>query len=302
MSRWRIAEPRCKLIALVWLWLGLGASNAHATARMVISLSGPTTVLVDQAVMHSAGAGARCVLNLGAGVHLLSFSDSAGTVLQTVSLDVPEGADIQARFGPTLVITSPAELAATLEAPSFDSNEGQRVRPTTTYNSQYAGNSAGFQDALGSAGSAVGARLEATGPMTGYDAASSAGSYVGTVLRTAEAGGMGAFSGTNRAGRQGRPLPKDEPRGTVVFFNPGGHPTVIYLEGFVLAVWEPGTTTETRVKLEVGRHMLEIRDLQTDAVLHKGELRIDEDFEVQLRIDAISAPEAVNRSWAWQAW
>ena len=112
MTRWRLVEPCCRSLALLWLWLGLGASTAHGAARMVISLSGPTTVLVDEAVMHSAGAGTRCVLNLGAGVRVLSFSDSAGTVLETVSLDVPEGADIQARFGPTLVITSPATVSS----------------------------------------------------------------------------------------------------------------------------------------------------------------------------------------------
>ena len=48
--------------------------------------------------------------------------------------------------------------------------------------------------------------------------------------------------------------------------------------------------------------MLEIHDLQSHALLHKGELRIDEDFEVQLRLDAGAAPQALNRSWAWQPW
>jgi hypothetical protein len=273
---------------------------------MVISLAEPTTVLVDDAVMHSSGAGMRCVLNLGAGTRVLSFLDGGGTVLETVSLQVPDGVDIQARFGPGLVITAPLELVATLEAPSFNSQGSMGIRPSTTLGSQSAGDRGDHGAALSMAREVVGSTLEATAPpedlAVANTVANTVATTVGTALRTAEAGGIGAFRGGGSTGRQGRPLPKDEPTGAVIFLNPMGHPTVVYLDGFVLASWEGGRRAEVQVQLEVGRHMLEIHDLQSHALLHKGELRIDEDFEVQLRLDAGAAPQALNRSWAWQPW
>jgi len=296
---------------------GLMVSGAvEASSRLVVDVSDPVTIYVDGMAIQSAMPGQSVKVNhLESGSHAVVFRDQQGQIVDEEWLYVPEGIQILATFdlAAGFVVTYPEggtsppdeeERAAADDETenTFDKNEGDgtsHATPTTEDSStsdQWNAASREVRNIVGTTASVV-------APGTTSVVNSVAAPVVRTAassIRNAEAGGVDALRGSGPTFQQGRPIPPQAKTGTVDFFNLLGEPAVIYLEGFTLAVFESGEKN-AKVKLEIGRHTIEIWDGDTMRVRYKGVLQIDEGFTVQLAFSDGSPPEATNRSWSWSA-
>lgn len=187
-------------------------------------------------------------------------------------------------------------LAPEGEAGSFDMNEGDgRAGPQGEDGP--AGDYGTWSRTVGTAGRVVGGAVVpgvggavgTVAPAAAYGAAS--------VVRNAEAGGVGALSGGSTF-RQGRPIPKKADTGMVAFQCPSDDPIVVYLEGFVIAQVGPGSQ-KAKAKLEVGRHKLEFMDADTGKFIYRGVVDIEKDQTITLEIGDAHPPKATDRTWAW---
>lgn len=313
--------------------LGLAWSGASwAGARLVITVTDPCVVVLDGTQRHDAQAGQRVAMShVPAGVHRIEFRSLDGGFLYETLVDLPDATEVAVRYGiqEGAVVTSPMGVIgpdvqagsatpaaaadpsagperAAADDPvesSFDTNEGKH-NPQRVYEqgTDARANYRGFQQAAGTTARVVGTTV-APG---GAGVVATGGSYLvrGTTnaLRTAEAGGLDALRG-GRSGssfKQGRPIPPQAETGSVTLISTAGEPYLVFLEGFTVATFNPGTTKQ-KVKLEVGRHLLELWDTDAASVRWKGVVQIDKDQNVTVEFSDAQAPAGTERGWAWSA-
>lgn len=314
-------SPAFRLIAA--LPLLLLPRVADAASRLVVHLGQPASVRVDGRTIPPNG-GQVTVNNIAPGPHDIEFQGLNGELVGSARIQVPANGDVQVHWEPGsplrvtgAAVAGPAPTAPSAEPPpppsevaskppeegdttSFDENgEGSAKGQRAPARSQYAGNPQGLGTAVGTAARVGGSTLapRATG-LVGFAAPAVVGTTA-NMVRNAEAGGVGAISGPGPRAYQGRPIPPAAKTGTVVLVNPPGDPTIVYLEGFVVAQLGPERTKQT-VTLEVGRHLLEFWDAETVQPIYKGVVLIDEGASVVVEFSDASAPKATERAWAWQ--
>ena len=76
--------------------------------------------------------------------------------------------------------------------------------------------------------------------------------------------------------------------------NLDGEPSTVYLEGFVIADFTEGQTDRT-VKLEVGRHAIEIWNAQTLQVMYRGVVQVEKGYTLLVEFSHTQAPQAPAR-------
>lgn len=294
-------------------------SAANAASRLMVTLGQPAQVYLDGEVKVASGD--RVTVNhIAPGTHLLEFHSLTGEVLDKLQVTVPADTVVQVRWSAGAPVqvqggavapagapppVAPAPDAETVgskppeaqEATSFDVNDEGTASGQRAPSNGPAGNSAAFRQV---AGTAARVGLSTVAPAATAITTTAAPALVrGTanMVRSAEAGGAGAFRGGSRA-YQGRPVPPAAKLGRVVLINEPGDPTFVVVDGFVVARFAPGTSKQT-VTLEVGRHTLEFQDAETLQPLYKGVVTIEEGQVVQLQFSDAQAPVATERTWAW---
>jgi len=313
-------------------WLSLPAlwllcAPAWAASRVVVTLTEPATIYLDGQPQNGGMGGQRVVINgVAPGAHRVEVRDINGQVLHSGTLQVPDGAEVTATYGtgPGFVVTSPvgAESGAAAEgtgggdtpderpaaddqvASTFDTNEGSVTNAHVATEGR-AGNPDGFNKTVNTgaqvartAGTTVGLVSPTVAVATVAVPAAARGAS--SMVRNADAGGIDALRGGTSTFKQGRPIPPAAVTGYVEFQDLDGEPAMVYLEGFTIAAFARGDGKK-KVKLEIGRHDIEIWDAETAQVRYKGVLQIDKDFTVIVAFSESQAPQATNRSWAWYA-
>ena len=202
--------------------------------------------------------------------------------------------------------TSPVAAAARRRPPadaqdpsasSFDMNEDGRTGPGAgARRSNPARGSYTAQRVAGNVarGAAV---MAAPNAMSVAAVGGSVVSGAASMVRNAEAGGTRGW-GTAPAPRQGRPTPPDAEMGTITLVSIAEEPYTAYLEGFVIAEVGPGKPSQ-RVRLEVGRHLIELWDGDTNTVRWKGVAELTRDAKMTVEFSDAAAPASPDRSWAW---
>ena len=294
-------------------------SAAQAASRLMVTLGQPAQLFLDGQIKVASGD--RVTVNhIAPGAHLLEFHSLTGEVLEKVQVHVPAdavvrirwtaGAPVQVEGGSVSEPGAPPPVAPPAdpgtvgskppeeqEATSFDVNDEGTASGQRAPSDGPAGNPAAFRQV---AGTAARVGLSTVAPAATAITTTAAPALVrGTanMVRTAEAGGAGAFRGSSRP-YQGRPVPPAAKLGRVVLVNEPGDPTFVVIEGFVVARFAPGTSKQT-VTLEVGRHTLEFQDAETLKPLYKGVVTVEEGEVVQLQFSDAQAPVATERAWAW---
>ena len=312
-------------LLVAWLLACLPLA-ARAAGRIVLTSSEPCTVYLDDQPAVDAMAGMRAVLaSVPAGVHALALRTATGEVLFDGRVEVPDGVQVTATFdrGAGLVITSeqgrllsgeaapeepvdygPGGRPPEPEVTTFDMNEGRPIPARTTPSSRTAGNYEAFSSTVSTAGRVAGTATQVATPgvATTVSVATGAARVASSTLRNAEAGGTSALGRGSRSStfRQGRPIPPKAVTGFVEFQVDPPHAYVVYLEGFVIAELGPGRPSQ-KVKLEVGRHHIEIWDPDLAQPVYKGVLMIEKDYTLALRFGPDAPPEAPDRPWMWSA-
>ncbi len=311
-------------LLVAWLFAFLPLA-ARAAGRLAITASEPCTVYLDDQPAVDAMTGMRAVIAyVPAGVHALALRTATGEVLFDGRIEVPDGARVEATFdrGAGLVLTSDQGRLLTGEAApeepvdygpggkppepevtTFDMNEGRPVPArSSSSSSRTAGNYQAFSSTVSTAGRVAGtaAQVATPGVATTVAVASGAARAASSTLRNAEAGGTAALGRGSRSStfRQGRPIPPKAVTGFVEFQESQPHPYVVYLEGFVIAELGPQRPSQ-KVKLEIGRHHIEIWDPDLAQPVYKGVLMIEKDYTVKLRFGPDAPPEATERPWMW---
>lgn len=317
-----LRQPLALLLAL------LVSTPAAAASRLVVQLAEPVVVLVDGAAQTASGT--RVTVNhIQPGPHTVALRRMSGEDLASVRIDVPADAQVTVRWSPGQPLSvegahaaTPAGGAAPAGAPpptadpgdpdaprasappdpadigSFDQNEG-------TYGGQRppaegpAGNPGGFNRTVGTvARVGVGAVAPRVAPIVA-PAAGGLAHGTASMVRNADAGGASAFRGPT-APRQGRPIPPKAKIGHVELVNPTGYPCAVYVEGFEVARFGPGSVKQV-VRLEEGRHVLTFTDLATLQPRYAGLVRITEGARVVVEFGQDAPPSATAQSWAWES-
>lgn len=314
--------PSSRALAALALAALAGAFGpaAHAASRLVIHLDTPAVVSVDGATLPLPAGSSRAVVNhIIPGPHAVEFRTPTGALEQSVVVDVPADTEVVGRYatGQGLVLTSggsvragttavavsgapagPPPPAAPPPSTTFDANEGpahgQRL-PTEGR----AGNPEGAAQTIGTVGRVVGGTVAPGATFVVGTAAPAVARGAASLARNAEAGGLSALSGSGPTFRQGRPVPPKVDTGAVDLVSTDGGAYLVFLEGFLLAELGPGRP-KANVKLEVGRHLLEIWDASTMVPTWKGVVTIDKNVAVPIELGG-GPPRAPTRSWAWQA-
>lgn len=324
---------------LLGLFVGL---PAHAASRVVFMLADPQIqVVMDNAPLRPAGMPTKVTANhVSAGKHQVVVQRGSQELSRS-TLEIPDGASVTVRVGPSggLEVSgappatgaAPAAAAAPAAPPpsaaadpaapasgrsaggsalgaatvvnpeddmshSLDMNEGNG-RGGAREGDGLGGDYQTFARATGATARVVGG-VAAPRVTSGVGAAAPAVAHGATnLVRNAEAGGIDALRGSSNF-RQGRPIPPKADTGTVVFVAPTDDPTIVYLEGFVIAQVGNGRA-QARTKLEVGRHLLEFMDADTGQVVYKGVLTVDKDETTTLEVTDATPPKATDRTWAW---
>jgi hypothetical protein len=86
--------------------------------------------------------------------------------------------------------------------------------------------------------------------------------------------------------------------GTVTLVSMTGEPYTAYLDGFVIAEVGPGNPSQ-RVRLEVGRHLIELWDGDTNTVRWRGVAELTKDSKMTVQFSDAVAPASPDRKWAW---
>ncbi len=295
------------------------ARPADAASRLVVVVQGPYNVVLDQVPVTSAASLGKTTLAVDPGRHQVQVRDTAGVVLYSAAIMVPDGTSATATWDGTAMtyVGAYEATAVTVEGDAPLKAEGDEPAPEDTAaldaaNDQDEGNqlaSAHGQRAVDDH-HAVGGRiptevtdvvgdvatttLGVSNPTTNLVYGAAAGAVY--MLDTAAAGGIGPrYSPDARQGNPNVPPPVLE---EVRFHNEGGRPMRVYVDGMWLDDFAEGETDKT-FKLEVGSRQLQFADLQRQAVIYQGSLRVKEDYVIDLSFSPTQAPQATNANWAW---
>jgi hypothetical protein len=312
---------RLLLVALGWAL----SAPAWAAARLVVQVNEPgVKVAIDgRPVVATAG---RVVANhLSAGAHALEFRGPDGQVAHAVTVMLADGDDARGRYtlasGLSVQGAAPPAQAAAVgpqtspvaaapppppppadttdpAASTFDMNEGGR-----------GGVGSGPGDVQGPARGTYTAQRVASGVARGAAVVAAPNLVTVTAVGGAVAGGAASLARNAHAGgtrgwgssptpRQGRPTPPKADMGTITLVSTSGEPYTVYLDGFVIAEVGPGKPSQ-RVRLEVGRHLIELWDGDTNQVRWKGVAELTKDAKMTVQFSDAVAPASPDRSWAW---
>lgn len=292
------------------LTLGLLTSPASAASRLTLALDEPVMVVIDGAMVSTTMGGQKAVLSaMQPGPHPVEIRSPEGKPLYVGRLDMPDNSEVTARFtrGIGLTVTGGGAHAQETTAPSATFVAGGT--PTNTARSAEATPSAGspagtgkttvsaVRDTVGSAALVAGTVVAPVSTFVATNVVPGAASSVGSMVRNADAGGLDAIRGGPTAFRQGRPIPPKVPTGYVEMVSARGEPALVFLEGFLIADMRNGA--KRKVQLEVGRHLIEIWDGETQLVRWKGVVEIQKNTAFQLVFTDEIAPYSPDRSWAW---
>jgi hypothetical protein len=315
-ARFALMAPFAALLVAVLGWSGV----AEAASRLVIELADPVKVSVDGRPI--VGAAARAVVNhIQPGHHLLEFRAFDGKLAHEVNVEVGVGGEVRGRYSFAQGLVLEGALASAQAAPSgptgspaagaappaddkpvvssFDMNEGSNSGKVAGSGPSESPNRAEYNAQRVASGVARGA-VSMAAPSLGsaLTVGGLAARGASTMVRTAPAGGVNAINGSSQSARQGRPIPPKAVTGTVVVVSTSGEPYVVYIEGFVVAQLD-NTRPSRKVRLEIGRHTMEIWDADTDAIRWKGVAEVTKDSVLKVEFSDTVAPHATARSWAW---
>lgn len=304
---------------LLLMWSG----PALAASRLVVTMQDPGMIYVDDQLIQTGPGVQKAVVNyIDPGVHRILIRQTDGILLYQGTVSIPVDSEVSALFaGERFTVTSPvgttdsseAEVAGTQSVAAdakaeagevestFDMNEGSAPTSISSSDStpRAGGNYSNWSGTARTAGQVGGVVAPTvTGAVTlGSVAVSSAASAV----RNACAGGVDSLrrSSGSSGWRQGRPIPPAAVTGYAALSYEGEKPVTIYVAGFVVA--ELSGSGSGKVKLEVGRHEVEIWDTAARLVLWKGVLQIEKDYTVPLAFSETRAPVATERPWLWSA-
>ncbi len=292
---------------------------AQAASRLVLAVTEPVAVYVDGAQVSSPMGGRAVVNHITPGTHSVVFRGMDGQLTYESWVLIPADAEVSARYDPSrglvitgdvgLVVTAPtgpsetrADEAVVVSDPnatgtvsSFDMNEGKTNNTNITQPDQAGGDYTQFTRAVGTVGMGV---ATVVAPTTTTLVTTAVGGVAATV-RSAESGGISSLGKSSSTPKQGRPVPPKAITGHVKFSNLDGMASTVYLDGFVIAQFTGPTSAARAVKIEVGRHPIEIWDDTTRRPLYRGIVQVDKDYTLLLEFSGTQAPAAPERSWAW---
>ena len=311
------------LLSLLVLGLPL---RADAVSRLVVQVNEPgVQVRVDGRPVLATGG--RVVANhLAAGQHRLEFQGPDGQVVHAVTLVLADGEDARGRYtldgGLSMQGGVPAAQAASAAPPrspvvaapppepppadtldpaasTFDMNEGtQSGVGAGSGGARRGSNFDGYRAQQVAVGVARGAAVVAApNAVNVASAGASVASGAARMIRNSPGGAPGTW-GSSPAPRQGRPTPPEAEMGTVTLVSMAEEPYTVYLDGFVVAQLGPGKPSQ-HVRLEVGRHLLELWDGDTNQVRWKGVAELTKDSKMTVRFSDDTAPSSPDRAWAW---
>jgi hypothetical protein len=302
------------LIALVW------SGAADAASRLVVELADPVKVIVDGRPV--VGAAGRAVVNhIQPGHHLLQFRAPDGKLAHEVNVEVGADGEVRGRYSLAMGLVFEGALASAQAAPdgptsspaaeappppddkpvvsSFDMNDGSNSGKVAGLGPSEGPNRAQYNAQRVAGGVARGAvAMAVPAAPTALAVGAVAARGASSMVRNAPAGGVSAVNGSSSRARQGRPIPPKAVTGTVVVVSTAGEPYVVYIEGFVVAELDV-TRPSRKVRLEIGRHTLEMWDADTGTVRWKGVAEVTKDSVVKVEFSDAVAPHAASRSWAW---
>ncbi|RME22517.1 MAG: hypothetical protein D6798_15630 [Deltaproteobacteria bacterium] len=303
----------------ILLWTLLLAGPGRAASRLVITVQGPYNVVLDQVPVTSAASLGRTTLSVDPGRHQVQVRDAAGAVLYSATITVPDGVSATGTWdgaamtwvgaAETTAVTVPGDVPLKAdgdEPPPEDVAALERANdpdPANQLASAHGQRAVDDHHPVGGripgevtdvVGDVATTTLGVSSPTRDLVVGAAAGAI--TMLDTAAAGGLGRrYSPDARQGNPNVPPPVLE---EVRFHNEGGRPMRIYVDGMWLDDFAEGETDKT-FKLEVGSRRLQFADLQRQAVIYEGSLRVREDFVIELSFSPTSPPVATNANWAW---
>jgi len=113
----------------------------------------------------------------------------------------------------------------------------------------------------------------------------------------------GAKAGTNFGPEVAAPqrvVKPDVVVGDVVFYKTGGGAVVIYEDGMVV-VSLPAGSVERAAKMEIGRRSIEIRSGDSHGLLFSGDLTVDRNAPVRLKVSDAYPPTVVEQPWLFKS-
>ena len=325
MIRFPGGSMRCVRVLLPLLLLAISL-EARAAARLVVQVTEPGVKITLDGRPVLATGGRVVASHLRAGPHSIEFRGPDGQVAHSVTVVLADGEDARGRYtlagglgleggvpaaqaaaaAPT---TSPAVTAAPPPPPpadtrdpaasTFDMNEGSQTGVGAGAGDVRRGPSRpGYTAQQVAVGVARGAAVVAApSVVTVASVGASVASGAARLARNAPAGGTSGW-GSSPAPRQGRPTPPEAEMGTIVLVSTAEEPYTVYLDGFVIAELGPGKPRQN-VRLEVGRHLLELWDGDTNTVRWKGVAELTRDAKMTVQFSDAVAPASPDRSWAW---
>ena len=301
------------------------AGVAQAASRLIVTMEQSASLVIDGQVHPPAIAGQRVTINhIAPGGHTLEVHDPGGQVLYSASLDIPDGATVQARWSTAGGLVYEGQSASTLPPPVHtDANSGGNpyadvgsgsttvsgsIPGASSYSSTNDGSTsmaAGGTDGV-STNNSIAQAAGQTAQNIAYNAVPGGNivqSVSGTGLGRAVASGLGNSAAGTSFGSSGssasRQIIKPDPEailGDVILYNRSATPLHIYVDGMYrgqIGGDEQGKT----MGIEIGQRLVEFWIGDTPAF--KGELQVDQHVPVQLEVSDVTPPKSPNRSWAW---
>lgn len=291
---------------------------AGAASRLVVTMEQSASLVLDGQVHPPAVAGQRVtVSHISVGVHTLEVRDPAGELLYTASIDIPDGATVQARWSPASGLTyegPSAALPPPVHTTPSNNPYANLGAGSVTVPGTIAGASTSSTTIVGTASEPAPAGdsdgLQTTNPLvlaSGQIAKNIAYSAVpgGDIARSLEGSALGSATGeairsrTSRSQGSTKQIIKPDPEavlGEVIFFSRSAATMDIYVDGMYRGMLEAGELNRS-MRIEIGQRQIEF--WVADQPRFKGELQVDQSVPVQLELSDVSTPKSLNRSWAW---
>jgi hypothetical protein len=283
------------------------STSALGASRVIVTTPEPLQIFVDgMMVPMSIGTIRTAIPHIEAGEHTIAIHSLTGSPLYSERIAVPEGADVRVQYIPG------APFTITGAGPSATGAVDARAA------SQVAG-AAGITTGQAAAAAQTPSAAQPANPTTGEvieGAAVSTTRASGlqrvmttptpTNILTNSARGLQSMTAGAKAGVSFGATPPAAQTikranvvyGQAVFKKTGGGPLMVYEDGHLLASLGPGAV-EVRIKIEVGRRVLEVRSGEDYRVLYQGDFQVDQSHVEQLNLSESTPPTATVRPWLW---
>ena len=290
-------------VGFMWVWSAI----AMSASRVIITTPEPMQIFVNgMMIPMSTGTIRTSIPHMDPGEHAIALHSLTGTLIYTERINVPDGADVRVLYTPGAAF-SITGATSSASAPAVDQASAQVAGAAGIVG---PGQGAVAQGAVAtrrpnpSTADVIEGAAVRTTRASGLK--SIMASPTPTNILTNSARGLHSMTAGAKAGVSFGAAPvatQTIKRANVVFgqavFNKaGGGPLVIYEDGHMIASLGPGAS-QTRIKLEVGRRVLEIRSGVDYQVLFRGDLQVDANHIEQLNLSESVRPTATIRPWLW---